>query len=68
MVWNEKIKIAEGKSMGHMIRTIIGKTHIIQPMFDTVSPYWNAVWSFFIVLGGLSISLGVFLLYKRKQK
>ena len=43
-------------------------SRLLQLLFDTASPYWNAVWSFFIVLGGLSFSLGVFLLYKRKQK
>ena len=43
-------------------------SRLLQLMFDTASPYWNAVWSFFIVLGGLSFSLGVILLYERKQK
>ena len=43
-------------------------SRLLQMMFDTASPYWNAVWSFFIILGGLSFSLGVYLLFNRKQE
>jgi hypothetical protein len=43
-------------------------SRLLQIMFDTTSPYWNAIWSFFIILGGGSFSLGIYLLYKRKQK
>lgn len=35
-------------------------------MFDVTSAYWNAVWLFFILLGGLSFLLGVKLLIQRK--
>ena len=34
-------------------------------MFDTSSSYWNVVWITFIMIGALSFTLGVYLLYKR---
>ena len=36
-------------------------------MFDTASPYWNAVWIFFILLGGFVFLLGIFLLVKKRS-
>lgn len=36
-------------------------------MFDVTSAYWNAVWSFFILLGGLAFALGIKLLLHRKK-
>ena len=35
-------------------------------MFDVDSIYWNAVWSFFVLLGGCSFLLGMKLLEQRK--
>lgn len=35
-------------------------------MFDVDSIYWNAVWLFFVLLGGLSFLLGMKLLEQRK--
>lgn len=35
-------------------------------MFDVDSIYWNAVWSFFVLLGGCSFLLGMKLLAQRK--
>ena len=37
-------------------------------MFDTASPYWNAVWLFFILLGAVIFVLGVRLLSLRQKK
>lgn len=36
-------------------------------MFDTASPYWNAVWIFFILLGGFVFLLGISLLVKKTE-
>lgn len=36
-------------------------------MFDVTSIYWNAVWSFFILLGGFVFVLGIKLLVQRKR-
>lgn len=36
-------------------------------MFDIYSPYWNVLWSFFVLMGGAIFLLGVMLLIKRKQ-
>lgn len=36
-------------------------------MFDTASPYWNAVWIFFILLGGFVFLLGISLFSKEKE-
>lgn len=36
-------------------------------MFDVKSPYWNVVWSFFILLGGFVFTLGIYLLRQRKR-
>lgn len=35
---------------------------LILKMYDIHAPYWNIVWIFFIVLGGVSFTLGVKLL------
>lgn len=39
-------------------------------MFDTSSPYWDALWLFFILLGAFSFGLGIYLLfqYAKQQK
>ena len=37
-------------------------------MFDTQSPYWNLIWGFFIILGGIVFVLGVMLLKKTFAK
>ena len=34
-------------------------------MFDVTSIYWNAVWSFFLLLGGFAFVLGIKLLRQR---
>ena len=39
---------------------------LLAKMFDVNSPYWNVVWGFFIVLGGLVFVLGLSLLKNRK--
>lgn len=39
---------------------------LLTKMFDVNSPYWNAVWGFFIVLGGLVFVLGLSLLKNKK--
>ncbi|MBQ1394499.1 MAG: hypothetical protein IIY81_13430 [Lachnospiraceae bacterium] len=36
-------------------------------MFDVQSPYWNVIWSFFILLGGFVFALGIYLLIQRKR-
>ena len=36
-------------------------------MFDVNSPYWNIVWSFFVLLGGFVFVLGIKLLRQRKR-
>lgn len=36
-------------------------------MFDVNSPFWNVLWSFFILLGGFVFLLGVKLLTQRKR-
>lgn len=42
-------------------------SELLDKMFDTASPYWNLIWSFFILLGGAVFVLGVRLLLKRKH-
>ncbi len=37
-------------------------------MFDVDSPYWNMIWSFFILLGGFAFALGIILLKSRRVK
>ena len=39
---------------------------LLAKMFDVNSPYWNVVWGFFIVLGGLVFVLGLSLLKNKK--
>ncbi|MBQ3461487.1 MAG: hypothetical protein IJH14_12520 [Solobacterium sp.] len=39
---------------------------LLMSMFDTASPYWNAVWGFFIILGAGVFVLGIKLLTMRK--
>ncbi len=41
---------------------------LIALMFDISSPYWNVIWSLFIIIGGLSLALGIYLLYKRSHQ
>lgn len=36
-------------------------------MFDTTAPYWNIVWSGFIMLGGAVFVLGIFLQIERSS-
>lgn len=36
-------------------------------MFDVDSSYWNIIWSFFILLGGLALILGIKLLRQRRR-
>lgn len=36
-------------------------------MFDVTSAYWNAIWLFFILLGGFSFWLGIKLWIQRKR-
>ncbi|SCW62221.1 hypothetical protein SAMN02910456_02220 [Ruminococcaceae bacterium YRB3002] len=38
---------------------------LIMKMFDTTLPYWNVIWSAFILLGGAVFVLGIILLRKR---
>ena len=40
---------------------------LLSAMFDTTSPYWNAVWEFFILLGAAVFVLGIGLLCTRKK-
>lgn len=40
--------------------------NLLTKMFDVNSPYWNVVWGFFIVLGGLVFVLGLSLLKNKK--
>ncbi|MDE6596725.1 MAG: hypothetical protein K2K44_12065, partial [Oscillospiraceae bacterium] len=37
---------------------------LILKMFDISASYWNVIWWFFIVLGGFSLGLGIYLLRK----
>ena len=37
-------------------------------MFDVNSPYWNVIWSMFILLGGFVFVLGIKLLAQRKRQ
>ena len=41
--------------------------NLLDKMFDTSSPYWNIIWSFFILLGTAVFLLGIGLLIKRKH-
>ena len=36
-------------------------------MYDVNSPYWNIIWSFFVMLGAFVFVLGIKLLLKRKK-
>ena len=36
-------------------------------MFDISAPYWNIVWSAFVLLGGAVFVLGIVLMKKRRQ-
>lgn len=38
---------------------------LLLKMFDISSPYWNAIWSAFILLGAAAFTLGIRLLLKR---
>ena len=39
--------------------------NLLEWMFDTTSRFWNYIWGFFILLGGLVFALGISLLQKR---
>lgn len=39
---------------------------LIIKMFDTSSSYWTMLWLIFILMGGASFALGMFLLIKRR--
>ena len=41
---------------------------LLAVMFDTASPYWNAVWLFFILLGAAVFTLGIRLLTLRHME
>ena len=41
--------------------------NLLMMMFDVNSPYWNIIWSFFILLGGFVFMLGIVLFRQRKQ-
>lgn len=43
-------------------------SRLLAAMFDTRSPYWNAVWGFFILLGAAVFLLGIRLLTKYKRQ
>lgn len=40
---------------------------LLLKMFDISSPYWNTIWSAFILLGAAAFTLGIRLLLKRKR-
>lgn len=40
---------------------------LLMKMFDISSPYWNAIWSAFILLGAAAFTLGIGLLRKRNR-
>lgn len=40
---------------------------LLMKMFDISSPYWNTIWSAFILLGAAAFTLGICLLLKRKR-
>ncbi len=37
---------------------------LLLKMFDISSPYWNVIWSMFVLLGGAAFILGFILLKK----
>ena len=41
---------------------------LLNKMFDTQAVYWNLVWGFFILLGGLAFALGIVLLFRRRNQ
>ncbi len=41
---------------------------LLERMFDPNARYWNAVWMFFILLGGAVLVLGITLLRKRQRQ
>ncbi len=50
------------------IATGLGFWHqLILNMYDISSPYWNIIWSSFIVIGALSLLLGIRLMIERKR-
>ena len=42
--------------------------NLLERMFDPNTRYWNAVWMFFILLGGFALALGITLLRKRQRQ
>lgn len=40
---------------------------LIFKMFDTTAAYWNLIWGMFIVIGGISLALGISLLRKLQK-
>lgn len=41
---------------------------LILKMFDISASYWNVLWGLFIVIGGISLTLGIYLLRQKLQK
>lgn len=41
---------------------------LLLKMFDISSPYWNVIWSMFVLLGGAVFILGIILLKKMKSE
>lgn len=40
---------------------------LLYVMFDTNTPFWNIIWGFFILLGGLSACFGIWLFAQRRN-
>ena len=40
---------------------------LLDKMFDTKAIYWDQIWGFFILLGGLVFILGIVLLLRRRK-
>ena len=41
---------------------------LLGAMFDIISPYWNIVWGFFILLGAAVFALGIGLMLRMKKR
>lgn len=41
---------------------------LLMKMFDISAPYWNLLWSVFILMGGAVFIIGISLLFKRKNR
>ena len=40
---------------------------LLQMMFDTTSTYWNLLWGLFVIMGLLSLTLGLFIIKNMKR-